>query len=80
MNQLAARNYLHCPCLSQFLHSPAITFFFRSDTEKHLKVGSRPGDPGEESSLTRSLDSCCDDPSDDDDEVVSSLASLRLGM
>lgn len=53
--------YLHCPSLSQFLQSPAMTFFFKSETEKHLKLGSRLGESEDElpepRSLTRSLDS-----------------------
>lgn len=32
--------YLHCPSLSEFLLSPASTFFLRSETEKHLKEWS----------------------------------------
>lgn len=77
------RRYLHCPSFSQFLHSPAITFFFKSDTEKHLNDGSRSHESDdellEERSLTRSRDSCVDELSAEA-EPESSLASLRLGM
>lgn len=72
--------YLHCPSSSQLLISPAMIFFFKSDTEKHLKLWSRAVNSEEdERSFTPSLENCCDELSEEK-EAESSLVILRLGM
>lgn len=77
MKQSIFHFYLHCPSLLQFLLSPAMTFFFKSETEKHLNDESQPGDSDDPRSLTRSLESCCEEPSE---PAESSPAILKLGI
>ncbi|KAM1091407.1 hypothetical protein FF1_018899 [Malus domestica] len=63
---------------------PAMTFFFKSETEKHLKEGSRSGKPEdelpllEERSLTRSRESGRDEVSEplEEEEEESFVAIL----
>lgn len=59
-----------------------MTFFFKSETEKHLKLGSSRLGESPDKSLTRSLEECWDELSDDkeDDEHSSEDDILRLGM
>ena len=54
-----------------------MTFFFKSETEKHLKDESQPGESEDPRSLTRSLESSCEEPSE---LPESSPAILKLGI